>query len=170
VRVPGCDLLADLAIAVEVGASYEAGRLALREGPALARALGALAPRPDVALVDATGRDHPRGAGLALHVGAVLDLPTIGVTHRPLVAAGVWPGDDAGAWSPLTLGAATVGAWLRTTPGTRPVVVHAAWRTDVPTAVDVVRRCVCGARTPEPLRQARRAARVARSQNEGRGR
>jgi deoxyribonuclease V len=30
----------------------------------------------DALLVDATGRDHPRRAGLALHLGAMLDLPT----------------------------------------------------------------------------------------------
>jgi hypothetical protein len=56
----------------EAAASYEAGLLALREGALLARAASALAVLPDVLLVDATGRDHPRRAGLALHLGAAL--------------------------------------------------------------------------------------------------
>jgi deoxyribonuclease V len=40
--------------------------------------------RPDVLLVDATGLDHPRGAGLALHLGANLGVPSVGVTNRVL--------------------------------------------------------------------------------------
>ena len=55
-------------------------------------------------LVDTTGRDHPRRAGLATSLGAVLDLPTVGVTHRPLLAAGDWPDDRRGATAPLRVG------------------------------------------------------------------
>src|SRR5262249_52777864 len=60
---------------------YEAGLLALREGALLEGAVRGLPRTPDVVLVDATGRDHPRRAGLALHLGAVLGMPTVGVTH-----------------------------------------------------------------------------------------
>jgi hypothetical protein len=56
-----------------------------------------------------------------------------------------------------------VAAWLRTRAGARQIVVHPAWRTDLETALAVVRRSVLGARTPEPLRRARRAARLARA-------
>jgi len=69
------------------GAAFEAGLLAPREGPLLEAAVRALGEEPDVLLVDATGRDHPRRAGLAVHLGAVLELPTVGVTHRPLVVS-----------------------------------------------------------------------------------
>lgn len=147
----------------EAGAAYEAGLLALREGVLLAQAVEALVARPDVLLVDATGRDHPRRAGLALHLGAALDLSTIGVTHRPLVAEGAWPPDETGAASPLLLEGERVGAWVRTRRGTRPLAVHAAWRTDVDVAVEVVRALSKGLRTPAPLRAARRAAREARA-------
>lgn len=126
------------------GAPYGPGLLALREGPLLEAAVRALPRRPHVLLVDATGRDHPRRAGLALHLGAVLDLPTVGVTHR-------------------TLSAPEEVRWVETRPGTRPLAVHAAWRTDLETAVAVVLASLRGARTPEPLRLARRAARTARA-------
>jgi deoxyinosine 3'endonuclease (endonuclease V) len=43
-------------------------------------------------MANASGRDHPRGAGLALHLGAVLDQPSVGVTDRPLLATGQEPG------------------------------------------------------------------------------
>jgi deoxyinosine 3'endonuclease (endonuclease V) len=41
----------------------------------------ALPRRADVLLVDATGRDHPRRAGLALQLGVVLDVPTVRITQ-----------------------------------------------------------------------------------------
>jgi deoxyribonuclease V len=123
----------------------------------------ALQPLPEVLLVNATGRDHPRRAGLALHLGAVLDLPTVGVTNRVLVAQGDWPDDLRGAAAPLRHGREQVGYWLRTRQGAKPVAVHAAWRTDPDTAVEVVLAGVRRHRTPEPLRRARTAARAARS-------
>jgi deoxyribonuclease V len=150
------------------GAAYEPGLLALREGPLLEAAVRALPTRPDVLLVNATGRDHPHGAGLALHLGAVLDVPTVGVTHRPLLAAGDWPPDEAAARSPLRVGRSPVGYWLRTKAGTRPLAVHAAWQTDPETAVTVVLGAARHARTPDPLRLARRAAREARAWSERR--
>jgi deoxyribonuclease V len=144
------------------GAPYLPGLLALRMGPPLSAAVRALPLRPDVLLVDATGRDHPRRAGLALHLGAVLDLPTVGVTHRPLLATGPDPGERRGAASPLLLDGQAVGYWLRTRTGRRPVAVHAGWRTDPDTAREIV-LAVARHRTPAPLREARRLARRARA-------
>ena len=144
------------------GAPYQPGLLALREGPLLDAAVRGLPRKPDVLLVNATGRDHPRRAGLALHLGAALDIPTIGVTHRPLLAEGDWPADAAGAASPLRLDGDVVGVWLRTRPGRRPLAVQAGWRTDPDTAAEVVRHGGGRRRTPAPLREARRLARTAR--------
>jgi deoxyribonuclease V len=150
-------------------AAYRAGHLAAREGALLERALRALWSTgivPDVVVVDATGRDHPRRAGLALHLGAVLDVPTVGATHRPLLASGPEPADDAGAWTELRLDGEVVGRWVRTQRGVRPLAVHAAWRTDEAVATEVVLASTAQARTPEPLRLARRAAREERSRRE----
>jgi deoxyribonuclease V len=146
------------------GARYEAGLLALREGVLLEEAVRGLPRFPPAALlVNATGRDHPRRAGLALHLGALLGLPTVGVTHGPLVATGSWPELVRGSRAALSLAGECVGYWLCTRDGARPLAIHAAWRTDPETAVDVVLAASNGrARTPEPLRQARRAARCAR--------
>jgi deoxyribonuclease V len=148
----------------ETGGAYRPGLLALRAGPALEQAVAALPAPPDVLIVDATGRDHPRRAGLAFHLGQVLDLPTIGVTHRTLLAEGEWPDATRGARSPLRVGDEVVGAWLRIQPRARPIAVHAAWRTDADTAVEVVLAVARKVRTPEPLRQARRVARLARAE------
>jgi len=144
-------------------APYLPGLMALRAGALLESVVRGLQHAPDVLLLDATGRDHPRRCGLAVHLGATLDLPTVGVTHRPLEATGDWPQDRAGATSALRLDGEMVACWLRTRAGTRPLVVHPGWRTDIETALVVVQQALSGRRTPEPLRQARRLARRARA-------
>lgn len=181
------------ACAVSLGrapAAYRPGLLALREGPLLEEALLRMlelgmhtppqrggapgapveAPRPpgppEVLIANATGRDHPRRAGLALHLGARLGIPSVGVTTRPLVAEGAWPEDEPGAASPLRVGDEVVGCWVRTLRGARPLAVHAAWRTDPASAVGVVLSVTGRARTPEPLRRARQLAREARARNQ----
>ena len=158
-----------LATALAAGAAappYRSGLLALREGALLETVVRRLSLAPAVLLVNAVGRDHPRATGLAVQLGAMLDLPTVGVTHRPLVARGDWPADESGASSPLRLHGACVGFWLRSRRGARPVAVHAAWRTEPESALRVVRAAMGRARTPEPLRQARRLARTARAREE----
>jgi deoxyribonuclease V len=148
------------------GAEYVPGLMALRVGPLLEQAVRALSRRPDVLLVDATARDHPRGAGLALHLGAELEIPTIGITHRPLVASGEWPKDQRAATSPLRIGDAVVGCWLRTQAGVRPLAVHPGWRIDIAAAVELVTMLANRDRTPEPLRRARQLARRMRTRQQ----
>ena len=138
----------------------------MREGRLLQAAIRALPERPEVVIANATGHDHPRGAGLALHLGAVLDLPSVGVTDRPLLASGGEPGPERGARSPLLLDGGPVALFVRTRMGARPLVVHPGWRTDLDTAASVVLAAVRRARTPEPLRRARREARMARAAEE----
>lgn len=143
---------------------YVAGFLALRHGPLLAEVVRRLPRRSDVVLLDATGRDHPRRAGLAVHLGAVLDLPTVGVTHRPLHADGELPSDVFGARAPLrSPDGELVAMWVRTRVGTRPLVAHAGWRTTPEQAAALVLATVRASRTPEPLRRAREEARRLRA-------
>jgi len=165
------DVVEQAVVQSVVGAAYMPGLLALREGPILAAAVAALARAPDVLLVDASGADHPRRAGLAVHLGWALDLPTVGITRRPLRASGDvvgrGAGDEAawvrGWWSPLRLDGDVVAASVCTRTGARPVVAHAGWRTDVETAVAVALGASTeGARAPVPLQEARRVAREAR--------
>jgi deoxyribonuclease V len=156
-------LLAEVSVSGPAGGPYLPALLALREGPLLEQAVRALPITPEVLVVNATGRDHPRRAGLALHLGAVLGLPTVGVTTRPLLAQGAWPADQRAATAPLRLGGEVVGYWVRTRPEARPVAVHAAWQTDAQDAVQVVLAATRRARTPEPLRRARTLARTRRA-------
>jgi len=165
VVVEGRRLVASAVVGGVAGAPYEPGLLALREGPLLEAAVRALPQAPGVLLVDASGRDHPRRSGLALQLGAVLGVPTVGVTHRPLAAQGAWPERARGATSALLLQAELVACWLRTRSGARPLVVHPAWRTDLDSAVSVALATSGRARTPEPLRAARSLARAVRARS-----
>lgn len=156
-------LRSSVAVSGQAGAPYDAGHLALREGPLLEAAVRALPEPPEVLLVNSTGRDHPRGAGMALHLGAQLGLPTVGVTNRLLLATGDPPADALHECTAFECAGAITGWWVRTRAATRPLAVHAAWRTDARTALAVVLACTLRNRTPEPLRLARRTAREARA-------
>lgn len=166
--VRGTEIVGQATVRGVAGAPYVPGQLAAREGPLLEAAARALPALPEVLLVNATGRDHPRRAGLALQLGWVLDRPTVGVTHRPLYADGDPPRECRGATSKLVLGGDSVGAWLVVRAGARPLAVHPGWRTDLETAIEIVLSVTEGARTPRPLRAARQLARAARALDEGR--
>ena len=88
---------------------YVPGYLSFREAPAVLEAFAGLGCRPDVLMLDGQGIAHPRRFGLASHVGVLLDLPTVGVTNRLLLATGVWPEDRRGATLPFRIGQETVG-------------------------------------------------------------
>jgi deoxyribonuclease V len=158
------DVLAQSVVTAHVPFPYLPGLLACREGPILLAALAALDLRPELLLVNASGLDHPRGAGLAVHLGAVMDLPTVGVTRRPLVAAGEQPELRRGSVAPIQLGGRCVAFWVCTKTGARPLVAHAGWRTSPETASQVLfNASTAAARTPVALQEARRVAREARS-------
>ena len=156
--------LGSTVVSGDADAPYVPGHLALREGPLLERAVRELDAAFDVLLVNATGRDHPRGAGLALHLGAALDVPTIGVTDRALVADPEGePDEERGSSVRLVLDGKVVGLVVRTKARARPVMVHGGWRTDPHGARSVVLAAGGTARTPEPIRRARHLARLARA-------
>lgn len=159
---------ADAVVAGRAGWPYEPGLLALREGPLLEAAVLALPRRPELLLVNATGRDHPRRCGLAVHLGAVVGVPTAGVHHRPLLAAGPAPGPDRGDTSPLLLDGEEVGRWVRTRAGRRPLAATAGWGTTAAQAAAAVLAAAAARRTPEPVALARTAARTARARREPR--
>ncbi len=153
-KVPGLEVVATAIWADEVRFPYVPGLLSFREGPALLRAFSLLELRPDVVLFDGQGQAHPRGMGLACHMGLCLDLPTVGCAksrlvgeHKPLAA-------ERGARQWLTLDGKRVGAVLRTRTGIRPVYVSAGYRTGLEMAVELVMATCTHYRIPEPLRQA----------------
>ncbi len=141
---------------VEEQFPYIPGLLAFREGPAIIEAFMKLQNKPDLLMVDGQGIAHPRGLGIASHVGVILDIPSIGVAKQRLYGKHNEPPDSEGAWTPLVAPHTgnTIGAVLRTKKGTKPVFVSIGHKIDLRTALRIARQCTRGYRIPEPTRQA----------------
>jgi deoxyribonuclease V len=138
----------------EVRFPYVPGYLFFREGPAVLAALEKLTRRPDLLMVDGHGIAHPKKAGYACLLGALLDIPSIGCAKSRLVGDYEEPGREKGAFSALVHRGETVGAVVRTRRGIRPVFVSAGHLIDLDEAVAIVLRCAPKYRIPEPLRAA----------------
>lgn len=139
--------------------AYVPGFLAFREVPALIDAFGQLPQRPDLVLVDGHGISHPRGLGIASHLGVLLDLPTIGVAKSILVGHTLEdPGPNPGDNVPLIWQDRVIGVALRTKAKTKPVYVSVGHRISLDSAIRWVMQCQKGYRLPEPTRQAHQAA------------
>jgi deoxyribonuclease V len=145
----------------KAGFPYLPGLLAFREAPAILKALGRLAGRPQVLICDGHGIAHPRRFGLASHVGLLAGLPTIGCAKSRLCGSHEEPARDRGSSSALVDKGQVVGAVLRTRTGVRPVYVSVGHRIDLPSAVRIILDCTLGYRLPEPVRLAHRQASAA---------
>jgi deoxyribonuclease V len=146
--------------------AYQPGYLALAIGPVLEDIVRALSHRPDIIVVNAAGRDHPRGAGLAIQLGAALEIPTVGVTERPLVGVSPEPGGRRGDWTPVRVDNRLVGFRVRTLSRAKAITAHAAWRTTAEVSRDIVLGATARSRVPEPIQLARQLARRLRTEHE----
>ena len=138
---------------------YVPGLLSFREIPPLVEAWRALRKRPDLILCDGQGIAHPRGAGLASHLGLALEMPTIGCAKSPLYGTFELPADEKGSRSPIKdRRGRTIGTVLRSRDSTRPLYVSVGHMIDLRRAVETVLACTPRFRIPEPLRAAHRLA------------
>jgi deoxyribonuclease V len=128
--------------------------LSFREGPALLAAFARLKRRPDAILIDGHGIAHPRGFGLAAHIGMWLDLPSVGCAKRRLVGTSRLPGPKVGDATPIRLDGRVVGWSLRTREKTNPIFVSPGYRADLAFSRRLALACAKGHRLPEPTRLA----------------
>src|SRR5262249_35990996 len=118
---------------------------------------------PDCLIVDGHGISHPRGLGIASHLGVLLDCPSIGVAKSILVGKPEGElGNQIGDYIPLRWKGQTLGVVLRTKPNVQPVYVSSGHRVSLETAIKVVLNSLSKYRLPEPTRQAHNAANVCR--------
>jgi len=138
---------------------YIPGFLAFREIPCLLAAFERLEVKPDLLFVDGHGICHPRGLGIASHLGVLLDIPTIGVgksilTGKPAGQLGSFPGDT----TDLLWQGKTVGLLLRSKARCRPIIISIGHKISLQTALNLVLDSLKGYRLPEPTRLAHAAA------------
>lgn len=133
---------------------YVPGYLAFREAPPVLGAFRRLHSRPDLVLADGHGQAHPRGAGIACHLGVLLDLPAVGVAKTILVGHAGDLGPLRGARAPLVWRGTRIGTALRTRDGIAPVYVSVGHRVSIASASRLVLRAGNGYRLPEPVRLA----------------
>ncbi len=160
---PELELVEEAGVAGDCPFPYRTGLLSFREVPILAAAFAQLKHRPDVVLVDGQGIAHPRGLGLASHLGLVLETPTIGAAKSRLVGEAEEPGWAAGDASPLRWQGEVVGAVLRTVNGRKPLYISPGHRITLAESREIVLACVRQCRVPLPLRQADRLSRRLRA-------
>jgi deoxyribonuclease V len=148
---------------------YVPGLLSFREGGPILAAVQKLSVEPDLLLFDGSGRIHFREAGLATHLGVVLDCPSVGVAKSLLCGT---PDDDledlpAGERVPIRADgdvSAPDGTLIGHAVQTRqydspsrsinPLYVSPGHHVSAATAATVAARCATEYKLPEPTRLA----------------
>lgn len=128
--------------------------MSFREGAAVMAALSLLPFAPDVLMFDAAGVAHPRGLGLASHIGVVTDLPSVGCARATLVGSFVEPEVNIGSHSALVWQGEIIGKVYRSKNRVAPLFVSVGHKVDLETALRLVKECSQGYRLPEPTRVA----------------
>ena len=138
---------------------YIPSLLSFREGPILIKTFQKLKIKPDLIVFDAHGIAHPRGFGLASHMGLWFNLPSIGCAKTPLLGKFVNPSVIKGSFELIRKEGKEVGAVLRTKEKVKPVFVSPGHRVDLLTSIQIVLATCHGFRIPEPLRKAHQISR-----------
>ncbi|MHA2609520.1 MAG: endonuclease V [bacterium JZ-2024 1] len=149
---PDLQLLEVVSEVQKISFPYIPGLLSFRESPVLISCLEKLKHTPDVILVDAHGRAHPRRFGAASHLGVLLDVPTIGCAKTRLVGEYEEPPAGRGGFSFLSHRNEKIGVVLRTQTGAEPVFLSVGHKVDLESATSFVLLCAKNSRIPEPLR------------------
>jgi len=125
--------------------------LAYREFDAIKILVKNLKKDKDVLLVDASGILHPRGLGLASHVGIKLDLITIGVTKSLLCGKLEKTPERIGTFSEIIYKDEIRGYGLKTSESKKLIYVSPGHRISLETSLSITKK-ISFKRIPEPLR------------------
>jgi len=144
---------------------YIPGLFSFREGPVLIEAYQQLRVKPELMIFEGHGITHPRGFGLASHMGLWLDLPSIGCARTPLLSEYDSPDTSKGSFTPIYVEGRRVGGALRTKRGVKPIFVSPGHRIDLVSSVWIVLSTCQRYRIPEPLRRAHQIAKIMLNEN-----
>ncbi|MGB8953725.1 MAG: deoxyribonuclease V [Candidatus Aminicenantales bacterium] len=153
-KLPELILLEETGAEAALTFPYIPGYLSFREGAAVIRAIQKLSQKPDVILFDGQGIAHPKGLGIASHIGVLLNIPAIGCAKSRLIGEFKEPRNKKGCRSPLLHKGRIIGSVLRTRDNVRPLFVSPGHRIDLEDSIQIVLACTPAFRIPEPLRHA----------------
>ncbi len=122
--------------------------LSYREFPLVLKTYMRLERKPDLLFLDGNGICHPRGLGLASHVGVSLNKPSIGVAKSRLCGDFREPG--TGKPEEISFGKRQVGWAYR--GRSRPVFISPGHKVSLKSSLHISLRCMRSHRLPEPLR------------------
>lgn len=147
--------LCDQAVAADTAKfPYVSGLLSFREAPILTKAFRKIRTKPDVIIFDGQGIAHPRGVGLASHMGLILDCPSVGCAKTRLVGIHKQLPKTRGSTVLLTHQGRVVGGVVRTRDSVSPVFVSPGHAITLEESIRLVLGCCRGYKLPEPTRQA----------------
>jgi deoxyribonuclease V len=150
---PSMDLMECASSVLRVEFPYIPGLLSFREAPAILKAFHALKTKPDLMVVDGCGINHPRYAGLATHIGVLLDIATIGVTKSILCGDGELP-SQVGEAQVITYHDKAVGYYLKSKRACKPIIVAPGHKVSLETSLKLTKSCLHAHKLPEPTRMA----------------
>lgn len=135
---------------------YVPGLFSFREIPPLIEAFNKLTIKPDLIVCDAQGIAHPKGIGMATHLGIELNVPTIGCAKKKLVGSydKNLLGLKRGNTQDLIYNNCLVGKALRTQDNTNPMYVSIGHKISLETAIYWILKLTPNYRLPETTRQA----------------
>lgn len=133
---------------------YVPGFLAFREVPALIEAYSQMVTKPDVIMVDGHGIAHPRRLGIAAHLGALIDVPTLGCAKKKLYGHFEEPSVSKNSFSPLMNKEELLGYVVRTKNKVKPVYISPGNQLSMEDSLQIAIHCTGNYRLPEPTRKA----------------
>jgi deoxyribonuclease V len=157
-RFPDLERVETCFASVKTQFPYIPGLLSFREIPAIIACLRKVESPVDTILCDGHGIAHPRGLGLASHLGLLLGTPSIGCAKSRLVGTHDKVGPRRGDHTPLVYGNRRVGTVLRTRDGVKPLFVSPGHLVDHAASRRIALACASRYRLPEPTRWADRLA------------
>jgi len=150
----GLNVLESFTVTMPVTFPYIPGYLSFREAPVIIKALMELKHIPDMLMIDGHGIAHPRRLGIAAHIGALLDMPAIGVAKKKLCGTYADPGPEKGERANLYDKDEQIGVVLRSRSNVKPLYISPGHRVSMSCAVEITLACLTRYRLPEPTRLA----------------
>ena len=110
--------------------------------------------KADIFFFDGHGLAHPRGLGIASHVGVLLEIVTLGCAKKKLIGDFKFPENKRGSYSNLLYKGKIVGCVLRTKVNVKPIYISVGNKLKLEYLPKLTLDCTKKYRIPEPTRLA----------------